>query len=206
MENTRLFFCILPQNISEREIVALTDALPDRRKEKAAAFKGQSGRLLCAASWHLLRYCAKQVFDIDVFGLNITENEKNKPHFTDKQNYHFNISHCPTAITCALDLFTCGVDVEPLRKANFSVAKRFMNAVDYTKFISLENSLEQDGFFTMKWTEFESIYKAGTGGLRDDYLLRRYKIGNYFLSLYAKSRLAPCETEMVDFSQLKYLI
>ena len=95
--------------------------LSPERVHKAMQYKRESDRRLCAWSFLLLRYalfCEYKTLDMPHW----IYDENGKPHDSQKK-YCFNISHCDTAVACAVDTREIGVDVQlPIQRMTWQDA------------------------------------------------------------------------------------
>jgi 4'-phosphopantetheinyl transferase len=199
----KVFFCILPRDITSKDISLLTEGLPDFRREKALRYKRKEDMALSAAVWRLLCYAVKSTYGLDAFMLDLSFDGKGKPAFKQETGIHFSLSHCKSAVACALDGYPCGVDAEPLRKADTAVMRRVMPSI--ADKLSALSGTEADDWFTRSWTEYESVFKAGAGYFPDierGYTLANFKHMGYYVAFCFKERKLGAEFNVINFDQI----
>lgn len=86
-----------------------------------------------------------------------------KPYFSDYPHFHFNISHTSKLLAVAFSNRPVGVDVEYVRNAKESVAKRFFHEEEYWRLMQQPEERRAD-YFTTLWVLKEAYVKCtGTG-------------------------------------------
>ena len=212
LENsTRLFFCEIPRAMSQDTARRLFDTLPEYRRKKAESYRKNEDRLLSAGAWHVVRHGIDKVYGLDAFAEPISEDRYGKPSFPARSGMHFNISHCHMAVVCAVSDYPCGVDIEPLRKADLAVAERFLSNSICINLLQCE---DKDEVFTRAWTTTESLLKSmpekylsqdqkvDAFGIPMDYTVSVFRQEDYYISLCAKNLPRNLELEPVRIEDL----
>ena len=164
----RLFIDDSIKSISGESLSAAIDRLPPWRREQAMRFKHEQGRKECTLSYLLLSRALQEVYGIDEQPMfKIGEHGKpsllfDSPHPTE---IHFNISHCKTAIACALSDSPVGVDIERTGRFKESLARHVLNEAEYNDVVT---SADPDLRFTEYWTMKEALVKLTGQGLQSD--------------------------------------
>ena len=103
-------------------------------------------------AWKLLAFA---VGDLERFRF-----EKNQNGKWQCDGFAFSLSHSKNAVAVAISKTAVGVDIELYKnKPQESVVRRIFTEEERTIFQSL-NERERAEFFTRKWTEKESVFKA----------------------------------------------
>lgn len=138
--------------------------LPEDRREKCLRIKHDTGRRQCVAVWLLLREALQTEFGLTVVP-DVAIAEHGKPYFPDRPDLHFSLSHCATAVACAVDTRPVGVDIERVRPFNDTLAAYVFNEQELAYVRQAPNPALA---FTMLWTKKESLLKMTGEGLRND--------------------------------------
>ncbi|MDR2589743.1 MAG: 4'-phosphopantetheinyl transferase superfamily protein [Oscillospiraceae bacterium] len=169
--------------------------LSNQRREKAQKYKSVKEQNASIAVFLLLRLALKEQYGINEaveFGYNSKENVS-KPYLIDYPEIHFNLSHCKTAVACAVLDIEVGVDVQHITTISETVAKRVLTDNEYKGF---KKSKKPNEYFTKIWTIKESyVKKTGQGIVADfskiiaDDLLDKtiYKSKNYICCITQKN-------------------
>ncbi len=136
-----------------------------QRKKKIEGYKILSDKINSCIAFLLLRYALKNEYNIDekpefVFG------KYGKPFLKDYPNIFFSISHCKTAVACAVSNHNIALDIMDFRKVKQSVIKRVCSA-DEQIVLSKSNSIDKD--FTRLWVMKECYAKLDGRGLSLDF-------------------------------------
>lgn len=86
-----------------------------------------------------------------------------KPRFSERPNWHFNLSHSGEFVLCALSDSPVGVDIELVRPRKEGLPEYVLRGEDYERFRRLGG--DWSAFYTL-WTERESIVKYTGEGLK----------------------------------------
>lgn len=158
------------EQISEETVQELLLQLPQWRREAMLRFKHLAGRREGAAAFLLLQQALREECGLtEVPPFSYTEH--GKPFLQDYPHIHFNLSHCRTAVLCALSDRPVGVDVERIRTARPDLVRYTMNTDEQRQIFS---SVQPDLEFTRLWTRKEAVVKLtgeGVGNAMHDLLL-----------------------------------
>lgn len=134
---------------------------PERRQQCRRYGRGLDKRNCIVASLLLQKGLAA------CFGITqlppLSRNPFGKPYFAYSPHIFFNISHCKTAVVCAIATQQIGVDVECFRPFNRLVAQKVCTADELTL---LDNEPDPSRLFCTLWTQKESLAKQVGTGLR----------------------------------------
>lgn len=89
-------------------------------------------------------------------------NDTEKPYLTNSDVWHFNISHCHTAVVVAIAPFEVGVDVENISRCKQVIthAEDFLNPVSASYVINAETEEDAANVFATHWCCTESYVKC----------------------------------------------
>lgn len=149
---------------SEEQIMALIETLPKQRREKALSFKHLLGRRQCVLSYLLLCKGLKEVFSFDEMPI-FEYGEHGKPYIASRPDIHFSISHCKTAVACAVSTRPIGIDIETIRPLKEIVVKYAMNEAERNQILIATSPAET---FTELWTKKEALLKLTGEGINDN--------------------------------------
>ncbi|HOO43279.1 MAG TPA: 4'-phosphopantetheinyl transferase superfamily protein, partial [Bacteroidales bacterium] len=135
--------------------------MPSERIQKMMSYTRLADRKLCAAAYVLLVHALKReglFTQLPVFGYG----PNNKPYLANYNGIHFNISHCPGAVVCALSPDPVGIDIEKVVAYDNQMARYICNPKEYDWVTEIPGREAQR--FTEMWTRKESYVKSlGTG-------------------------------------------
>ena len=149
--------------------------LSPERVHKAMQYKRESDRRLCAWSFLLLRYalfCEYKTLDMPHW----IYDENGKPHDSQKK-YCFNISHCDTAVACAVDTREIGVDVQDFRPVSDAVIRKVCSDAEIS---ALQNCDEAEKLFAAFWASKEAYGKQKAEGIGYELKAKSFCDGNAF--------------------------
>ncbi len=152
-------------NINAAKVEKALSLLPDWRREKACAYRRPTDRFLCAEAYILLCQLLKEEYGIDrqpefIFGPN------GKPQLKSEPRIHFNLSHCPQGILCAIDDSPLGCDIECIdNELDEDMLRRCCSSDERTRI--LQSADPKEAFITL-WTRKEAFLKLSGKGLSDD--------------------------------------
>ncbi len=135
-----------------------------QRRQQALRFSHEEGRRQCVAAYRLLMHALKTEYGITEnveFGYEVG----GKPYIEGHETIHFNLSHCRSAVACAIDDKPIGVDIEAVRPFKDSLARHVLSPSEYEKAIASADPAYE---FTRLWTMKESLLKLTGRGLRAD--------------------------------------
>lgn len=130
----------------------------ESRKEKANGYLYAKDRHLSVIAELLLRYALFDTCSIREMP-EIAYSQNGKPTLPGDNMPHFNISHCDSAVACAISNECIGIDVEPYSSYSEEVAKEVFN----DKELNYVNNSPR--LFAELWTKKESYLKYTGEGL-----------------------------------------
>jgi len=151
------------EDVVSRELDSALRAIPSWRRDRALSFRFDRDRYTCAKAYLLLRELLSTHFGIpeDVeFGYGAY----GKPFLKSYPDIHFNFSHCPKAVFCAVGDAQLGVDVEEIQYDE-DVASEVFSESELESIRSAESPEIQ---FTRLWTMKEAYLKLTGTGFTDD--------------------------------------
>ena len=89
-----------------------------------------------------------------------------KPYFDSYIHIHFNISHCPCAVACALDSTSVGIDVQDIARANKPLV--WQRVCSNKERDALAKSNDPPRLFARFWSLKESYVKYTGEGIGQD--------------------------------------
>lgn len=147
-------------NLSAEALDAALAALPAWRRAQALRYKHQRGQAECALSYLLLcRALRERGIEVQP---TFDYGDNGKPRLRELPDVHFNLSHCKTAVVCAVSEEPVGVDVETLGRYNERLARYTMNEKELKE---IESSSDRDLTFTRLWTMKEATMKLTGEGI-----------------------------------------
>ena len=138
--------------------------LPLQRREKALKFRHELGRKQCVLAYLLLCNGLKSEYGITEMP-DFEYGEHGKPSIIGHPDIHFNLSHCKTAVACAISDTPIGIDIESIRDAKESVIRYAMNDDEARQILFSSNPALE---FTKLWTMKESVLKLTGEGINDN--------------------------------------
>lgn len=150
------------------EIHELDDAFParcipylsDQRREKAFSYRFPIDRKLSVTAYLLLRLALRENYGIDE-PVVFAHGRNGKPFLRDYPQVHFNVSHCRSAVVCAVSDGAVGVDAEEIFAVSDELAVRVLTEKEYAAFKAADNP---SVLFCEYWTIKESwLKKTGQG-------------------------------------------
>lgn len=149
---------LYPASDLERDLLAL----PSWRRGQALRHQTPEGRRNCIMAYRLLCRALHECYGItDCPSFSIGPH--GKPALTEYPHIHFNLSHCRTAVICAVSDHPVGVDIEALgRRISPSLVRYTMNPEEQQLIAS-----SPDTAFLRLWTRKEALVKLRGTGLQD---------------------------------------
>ena len=138
--------------------------LPIQRKEQALKFKHELGRKQCVLAYNLLCKALEKEYGITEKPI-FEYGDHGKPSIIGHDDIYFNLSHCRTAVACAVSDKPIGIDIESIRPAKESIIRYAMNDDEAKQILESENP---DLEFTKLWTKKESLLKLTGEGINDN--------------------------------------
>jgi len=145
------------------ELPALLEALPPWRRENALSYRFDKDRYACAKAYLLLKELLLDHYGIGE-DVEFSFGQYGKPFLKKYPEIHFNFSHCPKAVFCAVGDTALGVDVEDIQYDE-DLAHTVFNGLEFQTIQDAEKPSEK---FTEYWTKKESYLKLTGSGLADD--------------------------------------
>lgn len=154
------------ENLKPAAVLARIHELSAPRQARVYAMKHEAAQVRSILAELLLRRaveaeCGRTELPRQAFG------EKGKPFFPDLPTLCFNLSHCQTAVACALDSAPLGVDVQELRRLRQKPSAhaapalfRVLSEPERNWVLQTDDEAEQDRRFTALWTCKEAYGKA----------------------------------------------
>ena len=155
-------------------VLRFLPGLSEDRKAAILSMTNGSAQVRSVLAELLLRHALREEYGLkDLPRIEI--GEKGKPFFPDLPDLHFNLSHCKTAVVCALDSSPVGVDVQEVRflRRNGTMPSapsvyRILSEKERAWVEAGQTPDEHDRRFTAVWTCKEAWGKAlGVGFLYD---------------------------------------
>lgn len=113
----------------------------------------------------LVRLVACSSLNLRNTDLVFTKNKYKKPFLSVPGTLFFNISHSGTWVVAAFSKYVeVGIDVEKIKKTDFSIAKRFFSKDEYHYIMETPDEYRHEVFYDL-WTLKESYIKAVGKGL-----------------------------------------
>ena len=138
------------------------DYVSEERRKKASAMKSAKSRRLSLAAYLLLRQGLREEYGIKE-APTLMVADGGKPYLRDWPYIHFNLSHCPKCVACAISREPIGIDVETIRPYKTDLASRVLSQDEIRKVASDPDPALS---FTRFWTMKESLVKLSGTGLR----------------------------------------
>jgi phosphopantetheinyl transferase len=95
-------------------VLSLLPRLSEARRARVRSVTHVPSKVRAILAELLLRHALRAEYCLTELP-RIETGEKGKPFFPERPELHFNLSHCQTAVACALDASPLGVDVQELR-------------------------------------------------------------------------------------------
>lgn len=165
-EPALIYYSIFPETLTptdyEKIYSDIAPLLPDFRRNKTEGIIPAKERAVSALSFILLCHALSREYS-DCFPsaevyeighcISFRYGRNGKPYLEVPFNHiFFNISHCKTAIACAVTPFEVGLDVQDIRKPSPAVLKRMPYAMDEYAFSSF-------------WSRYEAYTKLTGDGI-----------------------------------------
>ena len=150
------------ETIDEEAVARLIDKLPEWRKEVALRFKHVAGRRESAMAYDLLCRALSEQYAISTQP-HFLIGEHGKPTLAEHPHIHFSLSHCRTAILCAIADSPIGADIERCRPIKDTLLRHTMNEEEIGQII---NSHNPELAFAKLWTAKEAVVKLSGRGLQ----------------------------------------
>lgn len=154
--------------LTEEEVEEMITRFPLWRQTYIRRLKHFRSRRESAAAFDLLREGLLRTYGIKDFEFEYNEN--GKPFLLGHPEIHFNLSHCSTAVACALSQQPIGIDIERLGRYSEHLARHTMNEAEMAELLKASDDTEngfseRDQLFTCMWTQKEAISKLTGEGI-----------------------------------------
>lgn len=126
-----------------------------QRREQALRYRHERDQRLCLAAYRLLQRALMTEYGINELP-QFTYDANGKPTLAGHPHIHFSMSHCQTAVACAVSDRPVGIDIETLDHYSEEVATRVMNEDEMRQILEAPNP---NATFTRLWTMKESRFK-----------------------------------------------
>jgi len=161
-----MYHCIcspVTDEIIRRDLEQALNELPLWRREKALSYRFDRDRYVCAKAYLLLKELLEKHYGISG-DVEFEYGPYGKPFLKADHRIHFNISHCPKAVLCAVGDADLGVDVEEVQ-FDEDVARKVFSESELESIRSAKSTAIR---FTELWTMKEAFLKLQGIGLVDD--------------------------------------
>ena len=157
----------LTDSFSERflQLSSSPTSLSEERRIKVQKLRSSESKKQSVVAYLLLRIALLTECAIDEpveFGYI----DNGKPILPKYPQIHFNLSHCKTAVACALSPAPIGVDIQHITTVSERVANRVLTPDELTAY---QNARNPDEYFCKIWAIKESFVKISGKGLRTDF-------------------------------------
>ncbi len=156
-------FDISPELDISDKLPDMLALLPGWRRQKALSYKFDRDRFLCAKAYLMLEDMLRTEYGIQHCP-EFSYGSNGKPYFKELSDIHFNMSHCPKGVACAVSDRPVGIDIEEIQ-FDEPVAMRVFNADEYARIKECATPAEK---FTELWTMKESYLKLTGQGISMD--------------------------------------
>lgn len=99
------------ENVTFQELLPLLPQLSEARRNRVLSMRHEPTQVQMILAGLLLRFALEAEYGLTKLP-RMETGEKGKPFFPELPELHFNLSHCRTAVACALDGAAVGVDAE----------------------------------------------------------------------------------------------
>lgn len=188
----KIYFVNDIDTFDEDFIEKCADFFPEWRKEKMLSYRHFKGKIQNALAYILLVHALKEEGILDEMP-EFSYNEHGKPFLKNYPGWHFNLSHCKTAVCCILSREEIGIDIEEIGEYKERLAEYICNEEELNRLKESDNKAED---FYRLWTRKESVFKMLGSGITNEikdilcktgYDLESYRIGNKWISVSRKS-------------------
>ena len=100
--------------LNTEAVLSLLPQISEGRRARVLSVTHVPAKVRSVLAELLLRYALRKEYGLTELP-SIDTGKKGKPFFPDHPDVHFNLSHCKTAVACALDASPLGVDVQEVR-------------------------------------------------------------------------------------------
>ena len=199
-----------------------TELLEDARRVRLVRIKNAKVRAECIASGMLLREAlADYGYPVQAKPLELVYGPEGKPELKPSESSEteemsqiksseatgasapcFSISHSDNIVVCAVDDEPVGVDTEKVKKVSPLLPKRVLSEEENAEYCRILEEMSPEaayGYFTVRWTEKESIAKLIGKGIGMDFRT----IDPFEYRLHTVFRTIDCEEYVITTAQYK---
>ena len=192
-----LYYLPLNKLITECIFTELFNLISYKKQEKIKCYHFDIDKKLSLYSDLLVRVIACENLYVNNSDLLFHESKYGKPYIKGYPDFHYNISHTRNAIVLVISTTPVGVDIEKIKKAALSIAKRFF-AANEQDYIFKDNNDFCKRFYEV-WTKKEAYIKYIGKGLSiplnsfdilDENISKQihtYERNDYIISVCSKS-------------------
>lgn len=162
------------ESLDPEAVLRLLPAISEERRSRVLAMTHVPAQIRSVLAELLLRYALREENGLTDLP-RIETGEKGKPFFPALPDVQFNLSHCKTAVACALAPAPVGVDVQELKcvsqdrhRLSAPPIYRILSETERAWVEAGETPAERDRRFTAVWTCKEAYGKATGAGLLYD--------------------------------------
>jgi len=141
------------------------NALSTQRQIKIQKYPFEEKKIQSIAVYLLLRIALTKEYNIDE-PVEFDFLTNGKPVLPEYPHIHFNLSHCKTAVACAVSTSPVGIDIEHIKPVSDKVTGRILTQQEFSQF---KLAPDPNEFFCKIWTIKESYQKLSGDGLRADF-------------------------------------
>lgn len=153
-------FLLFLRELSEEDVGEMYALCGRERREKTDKITSVTKKRQSIGAGYLI-YLLQKKLQIDETPVILSDG---KPVFLERQDVHFNLSHSGDYVALAFGDAPLGVDIERVRRANLTLAKRFFAGEEYADLTGRPEEERADLFCRM-WTGKEAVAKASGKGL-----------------------------------------
>lgn len=154
----------IDDKIGDFDLSAALCGLSPQRREQALKFRHELGQRQCVLAYLLLKRALREEYGLD-FNPQFGYGEHGKPYIVGHPELHFSLSHCRSAVACAVSDRPVGIDVESIREYRDSLARYTMNDQELQQIAA---SARPDVAFIRLWTMKEALLKLTGQGIGND--------------------------------------
>lgn len=155
--------------------------LPLTRQNKVNQQIHPKQKKLSILSLFLLQYGLKDEYHLTTLP-DIAHTKHGKPYLSEHPDIHFNISHCPCAVACAISSNPIGLDLQDIARANRPNTWR--RVCSPTELLALQQSASPEQLFARFWSLKESYVKYTGQGIQSFNELQKLSFAEYIESIF----------------------
>ncbi len=152
------------QRFATEELDALINQFPQQRRDALLRYRNEAARRQGALAYLLLCRALREEYGMTEQP-TFSFGEHGKPSLAERPDIHFNLSHCLTAVACAVSDHPIGIDIESIRTAKPALVRHTMSESEANHILTSPNP---DIEFTILWTRKEALLKMSGSGISTD--------------------------------------